>query len=193
MGDIVLAGATSGTTTLTPAAVSGTTTLTLPATTGTFITTGSTGQVINKASLPTGSVLQVVNGTRTGGVVSTTSTSDVSFGATASITPLFSTSKILVIASGTYSMYSGTETEFAISITRNGATIPTAANDGLVSAYNAPSFGQTYAITILDAPATTSSVTYLVVTHRIDAGTATIYNGVRASQQNVITLMEIAA
>ena len=40
MGDIVLAGATSGTTTLTPAAVSGTTTLTLPATTGTVMVNG---------------------------------------------------------------------------------------------------------------------------------------------------------
>jgi len=41
MGDIVLAGATSGTTTLTPTAVSGTTTLTLPATTGTMLTNAS--------------------------------------------------------------------------------------------------------------------------------------------------------
>ena len=52
MGDIVLAGATSGTTTLTPAAVSGTTTLTLPATTGTVALTASptfTGQ----ATIPT--------------------------------------------------------------------------------------------------------------------------------------------
>ena len=40
MGDLVLAGATSGTTTLTPAAVSGTTTLTLPATTGTVMVNG---------------------------------------------------------------------------------------------------------------------------------------------------------
>ena len=40
MGDIVLAGSTSGTTTLTPAAVSGTTTLTLPATTGTVMVNG---------------------------------------------------------------------------------------------------------------------------------------------------------
>lgn len=43
MGDIVLAGATSGTTTLTPAAVSGTTTLTLPATTGTITTKDTNG------------------------------------------------------------------------------------------------------------------------------------------------------
>jgi hypothetical protein len=40
MGDIVLAGSTSGTTTLTPAAVSGTTTLTLPATTSTLSING---------------------------------------------------------------------------------------------------------------------------------------------------------
>ena len=52
MGDLVLAGSTSGTTTLTPAAVSGTTTLTLPATTGTVALTASptfTGQ----ATIPT--------------------------------------------------------------------------------------------------------------------------------------------
>ena len=42
MGDIVLAGATSGTTTLTPTAVSGTTTLTLPATTSTLAINGPT-------------------------------------------------------------------------------------------------------------------------------------------------------
>ena len=52
MGDIVLAGATSGTTTLTPTAVSGTTTLTLPATTGTLVLAAAptfTGQ----ATIPT--------------------------------------------------------------------------------------------------------------------------------------------
>ena len=43
MGDIVLAGSTSGTTTLTPTAVSGTTTLTLPATSGTITTKDTNG------------------------------------------------------------------------------------------------------------------------------------------------------
>jgi len=41
MGDIVLAGSTSGTTTLTPTAVSGTTTITLPATSGTLLQSGT--------------------------------------------------------------------------------------------------------------------------------------------------------
>jgi hypothetical protein len=48
MGDIVLAGATSGTTTLTPAAVSGTTTLTLPATTDTLVGKTTTDTLTNK-------------------------------------------------------------------------------------------------------------------------------------------------
>jgi hypothetical protein len=150
-------------------------------------------RAVNTALAGAGGVLQVVNGTRAGSTVSTTSTSDVSFGATASITPISASSKILVIATGTYRMYSGSLTEFTIGITRNGTTIPNAGNDGLVSAYNTPAFGQTYAITILDTPATTSSTTYLVVAHRIDPGTAAMGNGVRESQQNVITLMEIAA
>jgi len=73
MGDIVLAGSTSGTTTLTPAAVSGTTTLTLPATTDTLVGKTTTDTLTNKsivatqltgtidaARLPAGSVLQVV-------------------------------------------------------------------------------------------------------------------------------------
>jgi len=53
MGDIVLAGATSGTTTLTPTAVSGTTTLTLPATTGTITTKDTNGILsVNSVQFP---------------------------------------------------------------------------------------------------------------------------------------------
>jgi len=84
MGDIVLAGSTSGTTTLTPAAVSGTTTLTLPATTDTLVGKTTTDTLTNKsivatqltgtiaaARLPAGSVLQVVN-TQTGALITGT-------------------------------------------------------------------------------------------------------------------------
>jgi len=150
-------------------------------------------QTIPKATLPTGSVLQVVNATRSGSSVSTTSTSDVSFGATASITPTSSSSKIYVIASGTWYVGTGTSTEYAIAIQRNGTTIPTASNDGLISAYASGDFASTYVITYLDAPATTSATTYLVVAHRVNPGTCTLTNGVRATQLNEITLMEIAA
>jgi hypothetical protein len=150
-------------------------------------------QSIPKSALPTGSVLQVVNATRNGSTVSTTSLSDVSFGATASITPTSSSSKIYVIASGAWYVGVGTSTEYAIGIQRNGVTIPTASNDGLTSAYASGDFASSYVITILDAPATTSATTYLVVAHRINPGTCTLSNGVRATQLNEITLMEIAA
>ena len=89
MGDIALAGATSGTITLTPTAVAGSNTLTLPAATGTILTTASSGQIIPKAALPTGSVLQVVYASYTT-QVSSTSTSYVDTGLSASITPTIS-------------------------------------------------------------------------------------------------------
>ena len=92
MSSVVISGNTSGTITLDAPAVSGTTTLTLPATTGTFITTGSTGQVINKASLPTGSVLQVAF-TTDSATAATSSATFVASGTSHSITPLYATSK----------------------------------------------------------------------------------------------------
>jgi hypothetical protein len=146
------------------------------------------------SGMPIGAVLQVVNATRAGATVSTTSTSDVSWGATASITPTSSSSKIYVIASGGWYLAAGTATEYAIGIQRNGATIPTAGNDGLTCVYGTgPYVGSSYVITILDTPATTSSTTYLVVAHNINSGTSAMANGVRATQLSEITLMEIAA
>lgn len=162
-------------------------TITLPDATGTVLTSATT------TGFPAGSVLQVVNATRAGASVSTTSASDVSWGATASITPTSSSSKIYVIASGTWYLEPGTKTEYAIAIQRNGVTIPTASNDGLTSVYGIGDLAGSYVVTILDTPATTSSTTYLVVAHRINPGTCPLLNGVRATQLNEITLMEIAA
>jgi hypothetical protein len=172
--------------------LNGTTGITTPASTvggSAVLTTAST---IAASALPAGSVLQVVNGTRPGYSVSTTSTTDVSWGATASITPTSSSSKIYIVASGAWYLSSGTATEYAIAIQRNGATIPTGGNDGLTALYGAGLSGGSYVITILDTPATTSSTTYLVVAHNINSGTSPLHNGVRATQLNQITLMEIA-
>lgn len=69
---LVIAGATSGSTTI-QATDGATQTITLPSNTGTIITTGSTGGVIPKAALPSGSVLQAVS-FRTGTQGSTTLT-----------------------------------------------------------------------------------------------------------------------
>ncbi len=184
MSSIVVNGDTSGAVTLLAPTVAGTVTVTLPSASGTMALQGGAG---------VGKVLQVVNATRAGSSVTTTSTSDVSWGATASITPTSSSSKIYVIASGGYFLQAGNATEYGIAIQRNGVTIPTAGNDGLFGVYGAGLFGAPYVITILDSPATTSSTTYLVVAHNINSGTSGLTNGVRATQLNEITLMEIAA
>jgi hypothetical protein len=155
----------------------------------TLITSGT----LPGSRLPAGSVLQLVNATRAGVSVSTTSLSDGSFGATASITPTSSNSKIYIIASGAWYLTPGTITEYSIAIQRNGATIPTANNNGLTSVMSASESSGSYVMTILDTPATTSATTYLVVARRINAGTCELYNGIRATQLNEITLMEIAA
>ena len=81
MGDIVLAGSTSGTTTLTPTAVSGTTTLTLPATTDTLVGKTTTDTLTNKT---------LTSPTITGATITVASTAAPAFSAYASSTQNFS-------------------------------------------------------------------------------------------------------
>ena len=90
---VVISGSSSGTITLDTPAVAGTNTITLPASTGTVVTTGSPAS---------GSIIQVVGANNTMSNTTITSTSAVTLGLTASITPKFSTSKIYVMA--TFSM-----------------------------------------------------------------------------------------
>jgi hypothetical protein len=73
-----------------------------------------------------------------------------------------------------------------MAITLNGTT-------GITTPAGAGQLAAPYVITILDTPATTSSTTYLVVAHNINSGTSSLQNGVRATQLNQITLMEVAA
>ena len=187
MGDIVLAGSTSGTTTLTPTAVSGTTTLTLPATTGTVITTGSTGQVINKASLPTGSVLQVAATTDTA-TVATSSATFVASGTSHSITPLYATSKILVIITGIMDT-SANNRNADCTIFRDSTNIGSVNGLSRVSGTSSRVIGPVTMV-FLDSPSTTSSVTYSCRIKTPSAATVE-WNG--SSLTNTVTLMEIAA
>lgn len=85
---LVLAGATSGSITIDVPATAGTNTLTIPASTGTVITT---------TSPKIGNVIQVVNEVMGGGIFSTTSTSFVDVGFSATITPTFANSRILIL------------------------------------------------------------------------------------------------
>ncbi len=190
---IVLQGSTSGSITLQEPAVAGTTVLSLPATSGTLITTGSSGQAIPKAALPTGSVLQVVN-TVYATATTTTSTTYQASGVTASITPTSSSSKILVSASVPYDTYGGTLNQASLTLYRDATNLMTngfsllSGGSGLNIQPGSP------ALNWLDSPATTSSTIYTiyfrVTTNSSGSVTARIcVDNYSAS----ITLQEIAA
>ena len=154
-------------------------------TTGTFPAASLTG-VLGYANLPTGSVLQVVNATY-GTETSTTSTSYVTTNITASITPKFSTSKILITVTDPIQSNGST----AVSITLFRGTVAGTNLFGSVGfAYNAGStYSSVASVAYLDSPATTSSTTYTVGFKSGTGSTvwSTVYNGT-----GTITLMEIA-
>ena len=204
MASIVVAGDTSGTVTLTAPAVSGTTTLTLPTTSGTIIAgTAPSGAIVGTTDtqtltnktlgagtvMPTGSVLQVVQASSAGG--STASTSFTDMGLSASITPKYNTSKILVQVNGVYRTAATLRAGF--SIVRGSTNIQSATE--MVILPSASVTNNSYYLTVLDSPATTSSTTYKVqfqsnssgTVYTNDAGTVAVGN------INYITLFEVAA
>ena len=121
--------------------------------------------------LPAGSVLQVVNASYSTNVT-TSSTSIATTGLNASITPKFSTSKILVIANmngvGENSGTNGVHFE----IYRGGSSI-TYWDD--IAGAGAASANYSTAFSYLDSPATTSTTTYAVYWKRVGGGNAVIY------------------
>jgi len=152
-----------------------------------------TAGAIEFSDLPTGSVLQVVSATSTsnnstsGGVYADT-------GLTASITPKFSTSKILVLISATVgcSGYNaGLNGVANFQIVRGSTSIYVSA----ISTYNyASGSGGISAVTpsalnYVDSPATTSSTTYKLQ-YKNTSGSSAYFN--TDSGHSTITLMEIA-
>jgi len=188
---IVLLGSTSGSVTLQEPAIAGTTVLDLPAVSGTILTTGSSGQSIPKAALPTGSVLQVVNTTYSTDTA-TTSTSYVDTGLSGSITPLYSTSKILVIAT-VNGVGKASGTQVAFKLLRGSTSLFNYESSATYTANNDNNFVGSCGVEYLDSPSTTSSTTYKVQFRSV-AG-ATIYaqsGGAGDGSTSSITLMEIA-
>jgi hypothetical protein len=159
------------------------------------ITTPSTDQVLKyngsgwvNGAAPAGTVLQVVSanyGTNT----STTSTTYVTTGLTASITPKFSTSKIMVFCNLAVDMQSAPSQGY-FTIYRNTTSILT--NDKGFEAYSPSQRTMTSgSLQYLDSPATTSSTSYSVY-FRTTSGSYTLAIN-PDSTNSVITLMEIAA
>jgi hypothetical protein len=149
--------------------------------------TGS--QAIPKSTLPTGSVLQVVEGL-TQSETFTNSTSYVATNLTASITPTSATSKVLIILSSTI-YASNIVSACAATIYRDGSDIASAYSVGALFFGEGAVSWVKCATTILDSPASTSSLTYVL---RIKTINATYSAGAnRNNSRNSIILMEIAA
>ena len=178
MSSVVISGDTSGAITLAAPAVSGTNTITLPASTGTVLTTGSP---------QSGGVIQVVQATSTT-AFSTTSATMVATGISASITPKFSTSKILVRITA---QVAASAAGAGIAIYRATTSIwspNTSDGSGFYGIY--PSIICLNNLEYLDSPATTSSTTYnLYMASRSGLSSAVGTN----NAGTVITLMEVAA
>jgi len=150
------------------------------------------------SSPQTGSVLQVVTYTDTT-LRSTTSNSAVASGFSASITPKFSTSKILIIFNGSVAATQGTNGNIigTGSVYRGSSTQLTACRWGYSQSAASGDFQSSLAMSYLDSPATTSSVTYNLYWSRYNSTyDATLYLNTLAGPfgqgSSTFVLMEIA-
>lgn len=196
MADIVLTGNTSGAITVAAPAVAGTNTLTLPASTSTIATTADVNAVV------TGKVLQVLQGTLTTSV-STTSTSYIDL-VTVAITPSATDSKIYVsftTNAGTNGDVAHLYTSLFRDSTEIGSATSTGSRTGAQTVTNTGGQQQlNYAGANLDSPSSTSAITYAVKI-KVSTGTgywnrsardnnSAAYDGRSVSQ---ITVMEVGA
>jgi hypothetical protein len=160
-----------------------------------MIIDGTNGLTFNNATTQAsaGNVLQVVQGSY-GTEVQTTGTTFVDTGLTASITPKFSTSKILVIVNHPecYKSANNTENSMKLNICRNGTQV-VAFNHSLGYQASATRLSFSTSYTYLDSPATTSSTTYKTQFGQGEAANTTLSVQWYGSQApSTITLLEIA-
>ena len=137
----------------------------------------------------TGSVIQLVNSTYAT-EVSTSSSTQQATGLTATITPKFATSKILVIAMINGCYKDTNNTSITSYLTKNAGNLKIMSFiSGATNNTGANEIG-TIGINFLDSPATTSATTY-ACTFASQQGTATVAVQ-KFSATSSITLMEIA-
>ena len=158
-----------------------------------MIIDGTNGLTFNNATTQNsaGSVLQVVS-TNYPTYTSTASATYADTGITATITPKFATSKILVTATIAGAGKSGSTT-LLLKILRGSTTVLLWEGAGFQSAATSCTGGE--AITYLDAPATTSATTYKVqFANQAASGTTFINNYITSNGDSncSITLMEIS-
>lgn len=156
-----------------------------------LILSGDTG--VPSSGMPVGSVLQVVSTANSTPFTTTSQTLQLT-PVTLSITPKFSTSKILVCASLYLFVYqngAGQVYQYMRASLARGSTQlienRLSTNTGTTANVDV---GVTSPIVYLDSPATTSSVTYNIYISAINFGFSA---GINNNAPSTITLMEIAA
>jgi hypothetical protein len=148
--------------------------------------TGS--QSIPRGTLPTGSVLQVVQGTSNTSI-NTTSGAYITTGLTASITPSSSSSKILVLVNGSSAFNNSANNQISLAIFRGATNLHAAAGGFGGQIYSTATIETTMSMMILDSPATTSSTTYAVYFAAVSGSVTFNVN----SGNSYIILQEISA
>ena len=149
----------------------------------------SQSQILSAINMPTGSVIQTVNFYTTT-VASTTGGTLVPSNITASITPLFSTSKILVtIATACYKTAGNSATDLNLYLYKNGSSLIQLNIDYGNNSVNGNQF-YGFNTTYLDSPATTSSTTYTLYFANGNSTGNGVYIGYSSGNQTMI-LQEI--
>ena len=160
----------------------------------------SQSQILSAINMPTGSVVQVVQGVSTTGNISTTSSSFVSSSFTTTITPQFSTSKILILFTGGYYTWASAPNVGNISMRAsiNGgaySSITGNTNDIQMntSAGGTNTVGNQWSWSYLYSPATTNSVAITPYFNSTATGNTQFYinyNGTSGTSLQT-TLLEI--
>jgi len=160
-----------------------------PSTSGNVLISNGTTWV--SSTLPAGSVLQVINATYSSQISSSSSTyADTNL--TATITPKFATSKILVcVQHNGCGKLSSANAYIGCQVLRNSTSIALLASSVANNNSTSPNYIGGMGLDYLDSPATTSAVTYKTQ-FKSTANSASVYMQID-SEVSTITLMEIAA
>ena len=211
MSKIRLHGSSSGHTDVAPAAAAGNNTVTLPNSAGTLLLTD--GSAASLTQIPAANIVGVATGGFGNGilqVVQTVKTDTFSRNATAfaditglsaSITPTFNNSKILVdarimLAAGSSGGTSTAKLNLVRGSTDIGQPSGSVAQEATIHNWSSAAYMQVTTMSFLDSPATTSATTYKVQLGA-DGTAATLYvNRYHGSDNyhgvSTITLMEVA-
>jgi hypothetical protein len=190
MASIISAGTTSGTALNLSGDTTGNLAFTTQAGANTITVPNETGTIIT--SKTTGTVLQVVNATYTT-IVSTSSSTYSDIGLTATITPKFSTSKILIFVTHAGSRKQTNTTTLSTRLLR-GSTVINYIDDngGSNGTTTLQNFGATGG-SFLDSPGTTSATTYKTQFASYTNTAAVYINDYNLNNStSTMTLMEIA-